>query len=130
MARRSNHEHQKPEVFRLLAEGFTPAEILEQLPDIPRSTVYDWAKEFRTVSGNGGGTARVAMPIDPESPLDKIINALWDLHRDPTTDGAGIMVQVLNALLRAEQVRTAQFAAIDFDSLSDEQLAKIAKNVS
>lgn len=128
MARRSEFEHQKPEVFRMLAEGFKPQEILKQLPGLPQSTVYVWAKEFQNLSETGG-VQRERLPIDPESPLDKIINALWDLHRDPTVDGAGVLVQVLNALLRAEQIRSAQFAAIDLDSLTDEQLAKIAKNV-
>jgi uncharacterized protein (DUF433 family) len=129
MARPGKFDHHKPEVFRLLAEGLKPQEILKELPDIPQANVYRWAKEFEKTSQTGRHV-REKLPIDPESPLDKIINALWDLHKDPTMDGAGIMVQVLNALLRAEQLRSAQFAAIDFDSLSDEQLAKIAKNVS
>jgi len=125
MARPGRFDHLKPEVFRLFAEGMKPREILKQFTGLPSSTVYDWQKEFRNISGISG-QARDKMPIDPESPLEKIINALWDLHAMPTQDGAGIMVQVLNALLRAEQVRAAQFAVEDMERLSDAELAKIA----
>jgi hypothetical protein len=128
MPRRAKFEHLKPEVFRLLAEGFKPQEILQQLPDIPQSTVYDWQKEFRYLSENGGNK-RERLPIDPESPLDKIMNALWDVVNDPTTEGANTKVNALNALLRVEQVRVAQFVSLDFDGMDEEQLKKIAKNV-
>ena len=125
MARPGRFDHLKSEVFRLLAEGLRPQEILKQFPGLPSSTVYDWQKEFRNISGISG-QPREKMPIDPESPLEKIINALWDLHSSPTQDGAGIMVQVLNALLRAEQIRAAQFTVEDMERLSDAELEKIA----
>ena len=128
MARRSDHEHLKPEVFRLLSEGFKPAEIIDNFKrqgvKVPKSTVYDWAKEFRNVSGTG---ARVPVLIDPESPLQKIMNAMWDVHADPTKDGAQVRVNILNALLRAEQFR-CQLESSNFDpaEMSDAELEKLA----
>jgi hypothetical protein len=107
MARRSRHEQHKSEVFRLLAEGLTPAAVSKEFPDIPRRTVYDWATEFRTMCDKGANSAQapIRLPIDPESPLERIIQALWDIHANPTAPGAGLQVQVLQALMRAVQIQ-------------------------
>lgn len=113
----------------MLSEGFKPNEIIQNFidkgVDVAKSTIYDWAKEFRNLSGNNG---RISIPIDPESPLQRIINAMWDVHSNPTEDGAQIKVNVLNGLLRAEQFRCqVEVSKFDPDELSDAELEKISK---
>ena len=88
-----------------MSEGFSVTEVRKQFPKIPKSTLYDWAKEFRNLSESGAGRSRQRMPIDPESPLDKICNALWDIVHEPEKKGAAVAVQALRALLQAEQSR-------------------------
>jgi hypothetical protein len=108
MARTSRHEKHKPQILRLLSEGLKPSDIAKQFPAIPTSTVYAWAKEFQNISRTGGdsGTpAPLRLPIDPESPLERIIQALWDIHANPTAPGAGLQVQALQALMRAVQIQ-------------------------
>lgn len=47
MSRQSPHEKLKPKVFDLLRTGAKPIEVLQRYPQLKKSTVYDWAKEFR-----------------------------------------------------------------------------------
>lgn len=47
MARRSPHEHLKPEIFRWLGSGLKPSEVCAKYPDIPTATVYAWRKEWQ-----------------------------------------------------------------------------------
>lgn len=113
----------------MLSEGFKPTEIIQHFVgqgiDVAKSTIYDWAKEFRNLSGNNG---RVAIPIDPESPLQRIINAMWDVLHDPTEEGAQVKVNVLNSLLRAEQFRhQIEIDRFSPDEMSDADLEKIAR---
>jgi hypothetical protein len=101
MPRKSDYEHFKPEVLRLLQEGFKVSEILRQMPQLAKSTAYDWEKEFRISSGISK-TPAFPLPLDPESPLDKIKNALWDIVHEP--DGKGVAVQALNSLVKVFQL--------------------------
>lgn len=114
MARRSTVENLKPEVFELLKQGLRPKEIRERLPQLPSSTAYDWAKEFRIISGvpesisakpiEPQALAAVSplLPKDPETPLEKIKHALWDIVANP--EGKHTAVQALNALVKIAQI--------------------------
>ena len=43
---KSKHEHRRAEVEAMLRAGLKPKEIISQLGDIPRATVYDWAAKM------------------------------------------------------------------------------------
>ena len=117
MARPGRFDHLKPEVFRLIAEGLRFSQILKIHPEIPKGTLSAW---FNTVNNIDSELVqnypepvqnppeplrplpvpRLRLPIDPESPLEKIKNALWDIVYNP--EGKGTAVQALNILLRIE----------------------------
>lgn len=101
VARPGRFDHLKPEILRLLAEGLSPSEIRKQHPDIPKATLYDWAGSISDNSPENSPKApRPRLPIDPESPIEKIKNALWDIVYNP--QGKGAAVQALNILLKIE----------------------------
>jgi hypothetical protein len=103
MARPGKFDHLKPEILRLLAEGVTQAEILRQHPGIPKGTLSLWASSVAPVRNNSERSSeppKPRLPIDPESPLEKIKNALWDIVYEP--QGKGAAVQALNILLKIE----------------------------
>jgi len=133
MPRRSKWEHLKPEVWRLLSEGFTPKQIKDQLWErgekIPKTTVYTWAKEFEGVreveirkqTNNKTGMIPKRLPIDPESPVENIINKLWDLYEDADTLPSSITsvkVKILDTLLKARQYQDSK--AMDLESSEDD----------
>lgn len=102
MARKGRYDHLKPEILRLLAEGVSQAEILRQYPGLAKGTLSSWANSIpvRNVSELGSESPRARLLIDPESPIEKIRNALWDIVYDP--QGKGAAVQALNILLKIE----------------------------
>lgn len=103
MARPGRHDHLKPEILRLIQEGLTFGEILRQYPELPKATLNGWFTQFGTGSEqvrNPPGQPRPRLPIDPESPIEKIRNALWDIVYTP--EGKGTAVQALNALIKIE----------------------------
>lgn len=102
MARKGRYDHLKPEILRLLAEGVSQAEILRQYPSMAKGTLSSWANSIpvRNVSELGSESPRARLPIDPESPIEKIRNALWDIVYSP--EGKGAAVQALNILLKIE----------------------------
>jgi hypothetical protein len=102
MARRGKFDHLKPEILRLLAEGLSQAEIRKQYPDIPKGTLSLWANlpPVQKCSELRSETPRPRLPIDPESPIEKIKHALWDIVYNP--EGKGAAVQALNILLKIE----------------------------
>ena len=51
MARISSHQHLKPQVFESFHNGGTPNRIIAQF-GIPKSTAYDWYKEFKASLDN------------------------------------------------------------------------------
>ena len=102
MARPGRFDHLKPEVLRLLAEGLKQSEILRQYPDLPKATLSGWASSVSSEprSEPPKPAPRLRLPIDPESPIEKIKNALWDIVYNP--QGKGAAVQALNILLKIE----------------------------
>lgn len=102
MARPGKFDHLKPEILRLLAEGVSQAEIRRQHPDLPKGTLSAWANmpPVQKSSECRSEPLRPRLPIDPESPIEKIKNALWDIVYDP--QGKGAAVQALNILLKIE----------------------------
>ncbi len=114
MARKSKYEKHKPGVFRHFQEGFSAGEVL-RIPEyskIPSSTIYDWAKEFKLIQSLGHESgfipekesipeARLRLKkIDPEDPIQRVINALWDIVDDPSDKGANVAVQACNTILK------------------------------
>ena len=82
---------------------FRQAEILRQHPGIPKGTLSLWASSVAPVRNNSERSSeppKPRLPIDPESPLEKIKNALWDIVYEP--QGKGAAVQALNILLKIE----------------------------
>lgn len=145
MARQSPHEHHKPAVFRYLREGFKVYQIrkLSEFADLPKSTLYDWAKEFRTIEQIGGVPEPVpeSIPefrvrlakVDPEDPVQKVINALWDVAANPGERGAAIAVQAYNAILKGialqHELLAKQMTAemdVNVSEMSEAELEKIA----
>ena len=102
MARKGRYDHLKPEILRLLTEGVTQAEILRQYPDLAKATLSDWSRSVpvQNISELSTKSPRAGLPIDPESPIEKIRNALWDIVYDQ--QGKGAAVQALNILLKSE----------------------------
>ena len=110
MARPGRFDYLKPEILRLLAEGLSFGEILRLHPELPKGTLHGWYNHVKhrselvqngfEISSEPEATPRLRMPIDPESPLEKIKNALWDIVYDP--QGKQVAVQALNILLRIE----------------------------
>ena len=103
MARPGKHDKDKPEAIRMIREGFSWGDLKARFKGIPDATLSGWFKQF-------GGTSETSelsseppkprLPIDPESPLEKIRHALWDIVYDP--QGKGAAVQALNILLKIE----------------------------
>ncbi|NER82630.1 MAG: hypothetical protein F6K42_24335 [Leptolyngbya sp. SIO1D8] len=76
------------------------AEIRKQLPEVPKTTLYDWSKEFR----NGVEIAkRSPLPLDPDSEIVKIRRALWEVVRGDI-DPNPIVVRALDSLIRLVQI--------------------------
>lgn len=102
MARPGRYDHLKPEILRLLAEGVSQAEIRRQHPDLPKGTLSAWANSppVQNQLELSSETPRLRLPIDPESPIEKIKNALWDIVYNP--EGKGAAVQALNLLIKIE----------------------------
>lgn len=102
MARPGKFDHLKPEILRLLAEGVSQAEIHKQYPGMPKGTLSRWAniEVVRIQKELSSKPEHLRLPIDPESPLEKIKNALWDIVYNP--DGKGVAVQALNLLIKIE----------------------------
>jgi len=114
MARPGKFDHLKPEIFRLIEEGVTQADIRRQYPGLPKGTLSAWANAINPQPSAPKPSSeppkrsselpplppRPRLPIDPESPLEKIKHALWDIVYDP--EGKGTAVQALNILLRIE----------------------------
>lgn len=115
MARPGKFDHLKPEILRLIAEGVSWGDIRSQYPDLPERTLANWMKLVNSVPDpTGFATAehpakplpnpprepRLRLPIDPESPIEKIKHALWDIVYNP--QGKGAAVQALNILLKIE----------------------------
>lgn len=101
MARKGKFDHLKPEILRLMAEGLSIPEIRRDYPEIPTSTLYDWAKAAPLQNPElVPESPRLRLPIDPESPIEKIKHALWDIVYNP--QGKGAAVQSLNILLKIE----------------------------
>lgn len=53
MARRSKYEHLKPELFMWFSSGLIPFKVMAKYPNLPRSTVYDWYKEWKIQQNSG-----------------------------------------------------------------------------
>lgn len=102
MARPGRFDHLKPEILRLLAEGVSQAEIRGQYPDIPKATLSQWANSEVILNQleQGSKPPQLRLPIDPETPLEKIRAALWDIVYNP--EGKGAAVQALNLLIKIE----------------------------
>lgn len=129
MARPGKWDHIKPEVFRLIKEGFKWAEIMEQFPNLPKGTLSGWFRQVENISSESSEPSsepqRVRLPIDPESPLEKIKNALWDIVYQP--EGKGTAVQALNCLIRVHQMEWEMSAAkFEPGEMSEAELKKIA----
>lgn len=103
MARPGKFDHLKPEILRLIAEGVSQADIRRQYPGLPKGTLSAWANAINPTpkrSELSSEPPKPRLPIDPESPLEKIKHALWDIVYDP--QGKGAAVQALNILLKIE----------------------------
>ncbi|MEM9945471.1 MAG: hypothetical protein AAF810_05335 [Cyanobacteria bacterium P01_D01_bin.36] len=146
----------KPEVMRLLQEGVALTEIKKKFPDLASSTLYKWKdickssssknnsrtipeppRQNSGISKNGLGLAEgnnqplpvpedARLPIDPETPLEKIRNALWDIVSDP--EGKGVAVQALNILVKIEQLNWDMSSRFNVSEMSEEDLEKIAQS--
>ncbi|EKU98107.1 hypothetical protein Lepto7375DRAFT_7368 [Leptolyngbya sp. PCC 7375] len=147
MARPGKYEHLKPAVERLVREGLRFGGIKKQYPEIPNATLSAWVNAFKekvrlesTEFGTDSESPPESIPaarvrlakIDPESPLDKITRALWDVVDSPDQEGAGVKVQALNALFKIVQwnhgVAVEQDALEDVSTMDDAELEKIATN--
>lgn len=118
----------KPDVHRLIQEGMGFSELRKEFPQIPKGTLHRWYTAFtQPVSERSGSVPKPPprLPRDPESPIEKIINALWDVVHD--YEGKGVAVQALNALIKAEQLRwDIESRAADLDNMSEAELEKVA----
>ena len=134
MARTGRFDHLKPEILRLIAEGMSYGQILKAHPEIPKATLYRWYSSVPNYSEPVPNSPpsdsppadppiRLRLPIDPESPLEKIRNALWDVVYEP--EGKGAAVQALNLLIRLLNVEYVE--TTDLSSLSEEDLARMLK---
>jgi hypothetical protein len=102
MARPGKFDHLKPEIYRLIQEGVPWGELRAEYPGLPERTLADWIKAVRAgkPAEPPAKPPTPRLPIDPESPLEKIKHALWDIVYDP--QGKGAAVQALNILLKIE----------------------------
>lgn len=55
----SKHAKYRPKVEELLRAGLQPSEISRRMPDVPRATIYGWAKQ---ITGPAGGTGDAIAP--------------------------------------------------------------------
>ena len=119
MARPGRFDHLKAEICRLLSEGVSQAEIRKRYPGIPKGTLSGWASNptghippppvhnpppvLNPVANPPPRPIRPSIipgVIDPETPLDRIKAALWDVVSSPKDQGPA--VQALRELLRLE----------------------------
>ena len=113
----------------MIKEGFDWGEIMKQFPKLPKATLSGWFKQVRNISSEssepGSQPPKQRLPIDPESPIEKIKNALWDIVYNP--EGKGVAVQALNSLIKVHQLEWDMAArTFEPDGMSDAELEKIA----
>ena len=127
MARPGKWDHLKPEIMRLIQEGFGFAELHHRYPKIAKGTLHNWIKSFepRSERSERGSKPRPRLPIDPESPIEKVRNALWDIVQNP--EGKGVAVQALNAILKSFEVE-AKLATYGNDDETEESKPVINVN--
>ena len=141
MAGKSRYGHHKPAIERLVREGLNYSEIKQQYPNIPNGTLHGWVTAFqekiKAENPRGFSNDSEAVPqarvrlasIDPDSPLDKITRALWDVVDRPDQDGAGVKVQALNSLFKIVQWNHDQSVAqdeLDLATMDDSKLEELA----
>jgi hypothetical protein len=124
MARPGKYDKDKPEAIRMIREGFAWGDLKARFKGIPDATLHGWFKQFGGTSETSESPSeppRPRLPIDPESPLEKIKHALWDIVYEP--QGKGAAVQALNILLKIEAPWLASGTA---EPAGDDTLKEIA----
>lgn len=144
MARKSPHEHLKPEIFALVDKGYKPSEICSVYPGIPTATVYAWITQYKATkiddSRKGNYDSRISpelapkpqplkvvatqaellSPVHCDSPREELRQVrlwLWKRLQKPRKEDA-IAFQGINAYLRAIQIEVG----LTPDADDDEQL--------
>ncbi|MEM9448686.1 MAG: hypothetical protein AAGA75_09135 [Cyanobacteria bacterium P01_E01_bin.6] len=147
MARISGYENLKPLVKKLYEQGFKVSQVRKEYPDIPKTTLYDWFREFRnwgdrraepvdaptfvipespTKDDAARGAIEYLCPADCDTPQQEIKvvkRELWKNIRNPTPISA-IAIQGLNAYLRSIQIEHSLPAEDDSDTLTHTQRAE------
>ena len=104
----------------MIKEGFEWVEIMQAYPGLPKATLSGWFRQAENLSAESLDSSseptessseltelsseppKLRLPIDPESPIEKVRNALWDIVHKP--EGKGVAVQALNAILKSFEV--------------------------
>jgi hypothetical protein len=118
--RRSSHDHLKPEILALFAEGKSPAEVAKNYPGIPRPTVYDWHKKWlqentdsiptdsdnlvNTGSQVAGGHPKLSVISSPEDGIGWALLQCKDIIKSEKKRDPRAAIAALNTYLRALEV--------------------------
>lgn len=125
MSRPGKWDHIKPQVIRLIHEGVDYSGLRKEFPNVPKGTLHGWYTAYSGFTpqpqpersepeSERSETPRLRLPIDPESPIEKVRNALWDIVKNP--DGKGVAVQALNAILKSFEVEARLIMSSDSDA--------------
>lgn len=107
----------------MIKEGFEWGEIMAQYPKLPKATLSGWFKQCQHISSEsskpGSEPPKLRLPIDPESPIEKVRNALWDVVHDP--EGKSVVVQALNVILKSFEVEARLASEWGDESVKESQ---------
>ena len=127
MARTGKWEKFKPEVIRLIQEGLKFSDIRKEFPQIPKGTLAGWCKSYSEQRAERSDSVRTPpklnLPIDPESPIERVRNKLWDIADDP--EGKGVAVQALNAILKSFEVEARLASDWSDNSIDDDAVQSV-----
>lgn len=141
----SKFDYLKPEAFVEYEKGLLPKDLLklENFLDLPRPSAYRWYSEYqRTLVQNctdtnttGIGGIHPHSNVTPigtreDSDFELVRKTLRSIIKGVTVEGAGVIVQACNTLLRAIEVKNSikesefdiPITDIDPSTLSDDEL--------
>jgi len=97
MPRRSQHEHLKPQAVRLYRRGVIPNHVALKL-GIPKSTAYDWFKEFKSAESPVMG--EIVEPIPESDRKPEASPGISKIHKLAVIEGGNSDIALAKRTLR------------------------------
>jgi hypothetical protein len=109
MPRTSKFHHLRPIVLQLLEAGTPVASLVHEFPQVPKSTLHDWAKAFKRERNTQNPDSAQPPPSSPDYSTIELdflfaIKVLREIAGDDTAPQA-VRVQAAVGLLRAAEMK-------------------------